>query len=146
MSIFFHIWILRGCVMLSLDLHTKSGDQSWPSLHISWSTLTLLLLIYCILRWCVMLSLDLHTKSADHPWPSLHISWSTLTLLLIYCIFGGCAMHIYSPRIKISLQAMELNGNFQQYLQQNWLVNGYNSCGLECFLGPYKWAVHRGSK
>ena len=24
---FFHIWILRGHVMLSLDLHTKSADQ-----------------------------------------------------------------------------------------------------------------------
>ena len=27
MSIFFHIWILRGCIMFSLDIHTMSADQ-----------------------------------------------------------------------------------------------------------------------
>ena len=47
-------------------------------------------------------------------------------------------MHVYSPRIKISLQAMESNGNFQPHLQQKWLEREYNSHGLEYFLGPYK--------
>ena len=47
-------------------------------------------------------------------------------------------MHKYSPRIKISLQAMESHGNFQTTLTAKWLVREYNSCGLEYFLGPYE--------
>ena len=39
---------------------------------------------------------------------------------------------------------MESHGNLQPHLQQKWLVREYNSCGLENFLGPYKWAIHRG--
>ena len=53
-------------------------------------------------------------------------------------------MHIYSPRIKISLQAIESHGNFQPHIQQKWLLREYNSCDLEYFLGPYKQAIHRG--
>ena len=57
---------------------------------------------------------------------------------LPYMDSKGCVMYIYSPRIKISLQAMELQGNFQPHLQQKWLMREYNSCGFEYFLGPYK--------
>ena len=42
MSIYFHIWMLRGC-----------HAQPWPSHHVSWSALTLWLSIYGILRGCV---------------------------------------------------------------------------------------------
>ena len=47
---------------------------------------------------------------------------------------------------KNSLQAMESNGIFQPHLQQKGLVREYNSCGLEYFLGPYKWAIPREAK
>ena len=57
---------------------------------------------------------------------------------LPYMVFLGCVMHIYSPRTKFNLQAMEPHGNFQPHLQQKWLVREYNSCGLEYFLDPYK--------
>ena len=54
MSIFFHRWMLKVCVMLRLDLHTMSADHPWSSLWVSWSALTLWLSIYGILRgvWC----------------------------------------------------------------------------------------------
>ena len=44
-------------------------------------------------------------------------------------------MHIYSLKSIITLQAMEMHGNFHPHLQQEWVVREYNSHGMEYFLG-----------
>ena len=79
MSIYFHIWMLRGCVMLSLDLHIMSADKPWPSLQVSWSALTLWLSIYGILRG-VSCSYTLKDQIIiSKPWKCMEISIHTST-------------------------------------------------------------------
>ena len=72
MFIYFHIWILRGCVVLSLDLHTMSTDQPWLSLQVSWSALTLWLSIYGILRGCVM---HIYSQRSNHSLQTMEMHW-----------------------------------------------------------------------
>ena len=52
-------------------------------------------------------------------------------------------MHIYSSRIKISLQAMESHGSFQLHLQKV-VGEGIQLLLFGVLLGPYKSAIHRG--
>ena len=97
---------VKGCVKLSLHLHTMSADQPWPSLQVSWSALTLGLSIYGILRgvscsyilkdqiivskpWKCM-EFSIHTHSISGWWGNtIPMVWSTICVHMKWAFHRG---------------------------------------------------------
>ena len=97
--------------MLSLDLHTKSADQPWPSLWVSWSALTLWLSIYGILRGHVM---HIYSQRSNNSLQAMEIhgnfhpcfQWKWVVMEYKSC---GLEYYLCSCKVSISLGAKWVN-------------------------------------